>query len=495
MPRADRGRAAATAEAVPAIAKVADAAAVLLLLSALSAAVYGGFRFNPGPFRISMTSPARLFLMGAALLALRHWFIRRGPLHRRLLNGVIGGWRSPDLRAAVVPFVATRLMVLIVAYFAVVTIRFPLEGSRFRLSENEWLNLPARWDTGWYLAIAADGYDFVTQIRGQQSVAFFPAYPALMRFTGALAGARPSGVYGSREDVVYRRTLLHAGLLISLAAFLWALVYLFRLARDLLDEERAHVAVMLLAAYPFAVFYSAAYTESLFLLASVGALYHLRRDELAAAGAWGLLAGATRPNGFFMSLLLTVAILEGERGKGTGARTSFFKRPPSEIAPRLAVVAMPIAGMLLFTVYLYAETGQWFLWAQAQTAWGRTFRGVTTLLSEHYWYLTGHGFDRYTADLAIDILNGLGVVFTLGLLWPMWRRFGLAFPAYVAATVLPPLFAGGLLSMGRVTSVLFPTFLTLAAIVPPRHLAAWTAAFALLQGLIAAMFFTWRGLY
>jgi len=494
MPQVDRAGVATPAK-TPAVAKVADAAAIVLFLSALSAAIYGGFRFNPGPIRISMTSPMRLALMAVAILAVRHWFVRREPLHSRLLQAAPRAWRSADVRAAFVPFVATRVIVLVVAYFAVATIRFPVEGNRFRMFDNEWLNLPARWDAGWYLSIAADGYDFVTQIRGQQSVAFFPVYPAVMRFTGALLGARPSGVYGSREDHAYRRTLLLAGWLASLTAFFWALIYLFRLARDLLDDERAHASVLLLAAYPFALFYSAAYTESLFLLVSVAAVYHLRRDELVAASVWGLLAGLTRPNGFLVTVLLGLMILEGERGKETGDRTSFLKWAPSNLLVRLGAAAMPVVGMLLFTVYLYSETGQWFLWAQAQGAWGRTFRGVTTLVSEHYRYLSHHGFERYTADLPIDILNGLGVVLTLALVSPMWRRFGVAFPAYVAVTVLPPLFAGGLLSMGRVTSVLFPTFLTLATLVPARHLPAWTAAFAFFQALAAVLFFTWRGLY
>lgn len=55
--------------------------------------------------------------------------------------------------------------------------------------------------------------------------------------------------------------------------------------------------------------------------------------------------------------------------------------------------------------------------------------------------------------------------------------------------------AGGLLSMGRVTSVLFPVFLWLGAALPATHRHAWIGLFALLQGFVAVMFFTWRPLY
>jgi hypothetical protein len=49
--------------------------------------------------------------------------------------------------------------------------------------------------------------------------------------------------------------------------------------------------------------------------------------------------------------------------------------------------------------------------------------------------------------------------------------------------------------MGRLTSTLFPLFLSLAAVVPPRSVLAWAAGFGIGQGLCAALFFTWRELF
>jgi hypothetical protein len=49
--------------------------------------------------------------------------------------------------------------------------------------------------------------------------------------------------------------------------------------------------------------------------------------------------------------------------------------------------------------------------------------------------------------------------------------------------------------MGRLTSTLFPLFLALAAILPSRAVPSWAAAFGVLQGLGAALFFTWRELF
>jgi hypothetical protein len=82
----------------------------------------------------------------------------------------------------------------------------------------------------------------------------------------------------------------------------------------------------------------------------------------------------------------------------------------------------------------------------------------------------------------------------MALLAPGWRRLGPAWTVYVLVSLVPPLFAGGLLSMGRLTSTLFPLFLALASMLPPRAIGA-VAAFRLMQGLIAALFYTWREMY
>jgi hypothetical protein len=51
------------------------------------------------------------------------------------------------------------------------------------------------------------------------------------------------------------------------------------------------------------------------------------------------------------------------------------------------------------------------------------------------------------------------------------------------------------MSMGRITSVLFPMFIWLAAVVPARYRVGVMIAFATLQGFAAALFFTWRPLF
>src|SRR5258705_2420708 len=89
---------------------------------------------------------------------------------------------------------------------------------------------------------------------------------------------------------------LWGGTLVVFIAFFWSLTYIYRLARDVLDEDAAHWAVWVTAAYPFAVFYGAVYTESYFLLGAAGAFYHFRRHGFVKAAPFVLLLDLARPN-------------------------------------------------------------------------------------------------------------------------------------------------------------------------------------------------------
>jgi Gpi18-like mannosyltransferase len=329
--------------------------------------------------------------------------------------------------------------------------------------------MPARWDTGWYLGVAIDGYSFerTADVR-QQNIAFFPLYPMLLRYLSPFAGHQ----------------YLWVGVAISFVAFLWAIVYLYRLARRYVDESAARAGVALLAAYPFALFYSTAYTEALFLLTIVAACYHFERDELWKAGAWGLAAGLSRPNGCLLSVVLALMAVRDVRTK-----------PWAASADRIAAAAAPGIGMLIYSTYIFFLTGNPLQWTAQNAAWGRVYRGIDALVSDRYLYIQNNGFYNYASTLGLDLITAVAVVFVLASVWPVYRRFGLPYAVLLLVNVLPPLSLGGLLSMGRVTSVLFPAFLWLGAAIPERQRDSWLIGFAMMQGLCAIAFFTWRPLY
>ena len=139
-------------------------------------------------------------------------------------------------------------------------------------------------------------------------------------------------------------------------------------------------------------------------------------------------------------------------------------------------------------------TGAYFGWARLHEAWGRSYSGLAPVERAYGW-LTDEGLFHVIEGVPYDTLNSLGLIFALLMLWPVLRRLGPAFALFIVVNAVPPMLAGGVLSMGRLTATLFPVFLALAAMAPPRAVTALVIAFAVGQGLAAALFFTWRPLF
>jgi len=468
---------------LPKWATALDAIAVVMALIAISVAISGGFRIWVFELRLSVTDWTRPALWSAIAIAIRHAIIRQQPLHTRVLASTMQWWRSPDTRVVLPIHLASRFGVLLAGFLAVQLIGFPPEAAgRWRIYDNEFFNLPARWDTGWYLTIANEGYHYVRNAPAdyQQNIAFFPAFPMSMRYLSVLLG----------------RQVLWAGVLISIVSFYFALNYFLRLSRELLkDEDQAVTAVTLLALYPFAVYFSAAYTEALFLLTVTAAVYHFHKNELMRAAVWGFICGLTRPNGAFLSVVLAVMAIAPLWSSSSGRLPLRPSEGWSPLARRILAASAPGFGMLAFSAFIYRLTGNPFAWTAQNVAWGRTYRSLDSLVSDRVDFIANNGLYTYASTQTTDMFYLLAVLLALAAVWPVYRRFGLAFAAFILITILPPMAAGGLLSMGRVTSILFPVFLWLGAAVPARHRHAWIGVFALLQGFVAVMFFTWRPMF
>jgi hypothetical protein len=476
------------AAVAPPWARAVDGLAILLAFATVFVALAG----RPLLLRwgqIVLPPPLQLLFAAAALLLVRHTACPRPDIRSTFTR-----WRErlrarPHADAAVRAFVFTRPLVFFVAYFAVVTIGFPPRPVGFTLSPDPLGNLPARFDSGWYAGIARHGYQWDRQFERQRNIAFFPAFPMLMRPVGSFFGANAPTLPGDKRLL----RMLWGGVIVSLAAFLWALYYLSRLGQLLAGPSAAASGPLLLAAYPFAVFFSVPYTESLFLLASVGAFFHFHRGDWIRASAWGLVVGLSRPNGAVVSVALAVLALEQlrrQRPAGAPLASSAWLRP---LGVRLLVAAMPGIGMQAFTAYLYHLTGVWLAWARMHGAWGRTWG--TGPLQQGWEWLRTEGIMGIFQGVPYDSLNTLAVLFALALVWRVFRLLGPAYGVFVLINLVPPIFAGGALSMGRVTSTLFPIFLALGAGLRPAAVPGWVAAFGILQGLVATLFFTWRELF
>jgi hypothetical protein len=146
-----------------------------------------------------------------------------------------------------------------------------------------------RWDALAYLGIAQHGY---THARGS---AFFPLYPLLVSALGWVV----------RSDAA-------AGILLSTVSFWIALTLLHRLTELELGPRAADATVILLAFAPLSFFFSAVYTESLFLALSVGAVHAARVGRFRLGAVLAALATVTRVTGILLVVPLAVMRLRTE---------------------------------------------------------------------------------------------------------------------------------------------------------------------------------------
>jgi hypothetical protein len=455
----------------------------LVLAALLVRSVLGeGFRLAIGSVvLVSFRSWSRVAVWLAAALVIRHLAWRRVPWHSRVVDWLRRVTARDAVRAAWMPFILSRVLVLAAGYVAVSSIGFA--EARSRAVPNDFLDLHVRFDAGWYFRIASvgydDGHDFNPAV--QNTIAFFPGLPLLIR---AVAGA---------IDV----DLWTAGVLIVIVSFFFGLVYLYRLARLDLSDDEARASLLLLAFYPFAMCYSAVLTESVFLLAVTAAFFYFRRAAYLKAVPFAFALGLLRPNGFLIAVPLTiVAVVPFARSRGwlPGSADAEAARWTRLIAA-IAVAALPLIAMLGHAAYVQSMTGDAFAFVKAQQAWGRGKAELLNVLDARSSMIASEGLAAYARSYPIEILESGAAIVALAAVVPIVLRFGLAYGLFVAMAVLPPFITLGSISLGRYTAPLFPLFLLLGASIPPARRVYWLVAFASLQALLSTLFFTSRPPY
>jgi hypothetical protein len=345
---------------------------------------------------------------------------------------------------------------------------------------NSLIASASHWDAAMYLQIATHGYS------GSRSIwAYFPAYPLVLK---AAAVVVPDPHF--------------AGIAVSTAAMIVALVLLHRLALLDLGAEGARCAVIALAIFPTSYYLSAIYTESMFIAATLGAIYAARTARWAPAGALGALASATRPNGVLIAVPLLMIYLQGRDAPRWGVRNWFARR---RVRLSIMWLALVPAGLGAYMLYLALGGHSPMLWATSQSAGGRwTALGVLSSVSaavrgaphELQQLVTGGGQPDYLISFpGVNLLDLAALIFAIGGLWLARRLVPPAYVVYGAAQliavsgfthVLP------LLSVSRHVLIVFPAFLGWGAWLAerPRSRRAALPIFAVLLVVLTAAWAT-----
>lgn len=348
---------------------------------------------------------------------------------------------GPAIRFALIVFLASRLVITVWAVLVLAIRPLPQEPDEVLrpylgqpILEH---GLPAlvlgpwqRFDTLHYLRIAQDGY------AAEEDSVFPPLYPAAINLLGW-----PLGLLF--EPAVAN---LLAAVIIANGAFLASLVLFYRLVEVEIDRPAARRALIYLTVFPSGFFLLAAYTESLFLLLAMGAIWSARRQRFWLAGLLGLLAPLVRLTGWVLVVPLAYEYL---------SRRDFNWRRVdlAGLAPLL-----PLAGTVAFLIYRQAA--------------GLPSLGV---IYTTYWYQrTGiPGADLVTAlqqmfaggapfTLFFDFFCALLLLATsLLALRRLPRAYGLYGLMLFLFMLLPRSDLKPLYSFSRYALVFFPTFMVL----------------------------------
>ncbi|HTA13930.1 MAG TPA: mannosyltransferase family protein, partial [Solirubrobacteraceae bacterium] len=240
----------------------------------------------------------------------------------------------------------------------------------------------ARWDAAWYLVIAHYGYRPELGSLTASRTAFFPLYPLGVRALGGL-GLAP----------------VIAGVALSVAAFAVGLYCLHRLTaleasrlRLSAGGEIARLTVLLSAFAPMAFYFSAAYSESLYLALSVGLFLCARRGQWGSAAMLGALASATRSNGVVLIVPMAMLYLYGPRedrapDRLLGEALLIPGKRPSVLSLRRALrpryrmrrdalwLALVPVGLGLYMGHLALVGGDALAPFHAEAIWSRHFAG------------------------------------------------------------------------------------------------------------------------
>ena len=291
---------------------------------------------------------------------------------------------------------------------------FPYHG--VAADTNPLLAYWQRFDTIWYLAIAARGYAV------NASAVYFPVYPALIRVVSVFTG-----------------NAMLAALLISNAALIGVLVLLYRLTAHLFDDASARRAVAYLLFFPTSFFLFAGYTESLFLFFTLAALVRAFRRQWFLAALIAMLAALTRLQGVLLILPL-VYLWWQARGNGHATRNTQYALL---LIPLATILFLALTNLGLMSAY------QERLHAQFVFPWDNLGAAIALIAS-------GHGS-------LIDLLNLLVTVLLMIMVARVWTRLPRAYGWYAVAMLLAPLWRmtteQPLVSMTRYALAIFPMFM------------------------------------
>lgn len=370
-------------------------------------------------------------------------------------------------RALVIPVAIALLSRAIVFVAADLVMRFVLVNRHSYVDQYTGpMSIWQRKDAIWYVSIAHSGYNYSPVAASTAN--FFPLFPLLVHIVQPVFAIFPlSDPY------------VEAGMLVSWVAFALACVGLYRLAAEHFGERVAVMSVLLLALFPFSLYYGAVYSESVYLVLAVWAFIAIEHRNWWMAGALAGLAGASRPPGLLVGACVGLAyLIDWYR----------MRRP---LRFDILALALAPAGTAAYLLYCWVRWGDPLAYVKTSRAgWGGGHLQLTAVqfavnvLRDPISILVGARQTQIDVVAIVLVLCFLALsVLVLRLLGPTYAFFA------VASILLPVLDMPTVNGFGRYLSVVFPVFMVVAYLLRGRP---WVAAcLSVVSGVLLIIFAAW----
>lgn len=284
-------------------------------------------------------------------------------------------------------------------------------------NDGSWVNIFHGWDSYLYLKIARDWYS------ESSLYAFFPLYPILTRLF-------------SLGIVQLKYSAFFVSFFLGLAS-----VPLFQsVAENYMDQNEALGCTIIIFFFPHVFFFTTiAYSESLFLFATLSSWLLYLRGRSLLANVSASLATLTRPYG----ILIVMPILFGLLSKREWRK--------------LLYVAIPAASLFGWMLHCLLATGDWLVFLTQQlvgphaTTWTGLFDNFVNFLNFYNYQI--YKLADFTYTIALTALTFCLITLTFRIDW----RIG----SFSLATFLVFLLFGALISFVRFVSFIFPIWLIL----------------------------------
>lgn len=309
-----------------------------------------------------------------------------------------------------------------------------------------WSGLYYAWkhyDAHHYRVLAELGYHNYTN-EEHLFLVFFPLYPWLVH---ALAQLIPN------YDL--------CGHLLSALCFVGSCYVLMRLVTEEFGSRIAKLTLALFSAYPWAFFFAAYYTESLFMLLSLITFYCIRKHRYFLVGVFGALAAMTRMQGVLLAAVALVEYVASEQPLHK-LRMRMWRELGRDLWSKLLCIALVGLGVVAYLWLNYSVEGNPFQFTIYQDQnWFQHFVPLPRCLRVIVDYFIRNlpqrvGVTTWTPDIIVFIV-------CLGAAFYGVRRLPPAWMTYFLLVFMMNYSLSWPLSCGRYIASAFPLPVILAA--------------------------------